>query len=279
MPLGAPEAGQLWAKPELDEHPGQIAIRRTRALSRAYAPRLKPGQFFSHMTAARLHGIPTPASLDQDERLDVSVPSPRRAPRAVGIRGHKQNVTPDQIVLLDGLPVSAPAQVWRELGPLLSVEDLVCVGDYLLWWRYPRATLHQLELIAQSRPGRPGTAKLLESIPILSDRSDSPPESRIRYRFLKAGLPPVTVNKEIYDEWGSFIAMPDLAFSRYRMVIDYEGDHHRRDRFQWQKDIARVPRLEGAGWHSTRVSALELRDSRELISRLKRLLRERGWTG
>lgn len=73
--------------------------------------------------------------------------------------------------------------------------------------------------------------------------------------------------------------MADLAFSRYRMVIDYEGDHHRRDKVQWQKDIVRVPRLEAAQWHSTRVSAQGLRDSRELISRMKRLLRERGWNG
>ncbi|MBG6106711.1 hypothetical protein [Frigoribacterium sp. CG_9.8] len=279
MPLRAPDAQLFGASADPDDHPGHVAAQRALALARAYAPRLKPGQFFSHVTAARLHGIPLPASLDQEGRLDVSVPSPRRAARAVGIRGHKQIATPSQVVSLDGLPVSAPAQVWRELGPLLSVEDLICVGDYLLWWRHPRASLHQLEVIARSRLGCPGTAKLLEAIPLLTDRSDSPPESRIRHRFLIAGLPAVAVNEEIYDQWGSFLAMPDLAFRRYRMVIDYEGDHHRRDRVQWQKDIARVPRLEGAGWHSTRVSALDLRDSRELIGRLKRLLRERGWTG
>jgi hypothetical protein len=269
MPVGAPEAELLRVEPDPDEHPGQIAERRILALARAYVPRLKPGQFFSHVTAARLHGIPLPASLNRDDALDVSVPSPRRAARAAGIRGHKQVVTPGQVVLLDGLPVSAPAQVWRELGPLLTVEDLVCVGDYLLWRRHPQATLHEMECAARSRPGRPGMEK----------HSDSPPESRIRYRFLKAGLPTITVNQEIYDGRGAFIAMPDLAFSRYRMAIDYEGDHHRRDRVQWQKDIARVPRLEAAQWHSTRVSAQDLRDSRELISRLTRLLRERGWIG
>jgi hypothetical protein len=279
IPVGATEAGQLWAKPDPDEHSGQIAGRHALALAHAYAPRLKPGQFFSHLTAARIQGIPFSASLDRDELLDISVPSPRRSARAAGIRGHKQIVTAAHVVLLDGLPVSRPAQVWRELGPLITVEDLVCVGDYLLWWRHPRATPQELECAARSRPGRPGTAKLLESIPILADRSDSPPESRIRYRFLNAGLPAIAVNEGVYDEWGSFIAMPDLAFSRYRMVIDYEGDHHRRDRVQWQKDIARVPRLEAALWHSTRVSAQDLRDSRELISRMKRLLRERGWTG
>ena len=175
--------------------------------------------------------------------------------------------------------MSSPAQAWIELAPLLSAEDLVCVGDYLLWWRHPRATLQELKFAVGSRHARPGVAMLAEILPILTDRADSPPESRIRYRFLLAGLPTVAVNEEIYDAQGMFIALPDLAFRRYRMVIDYEGDHHRTDRVQWQKDIARVPRLEAANWHSTRVSAQDLRDSRELICRITRLLRERGWIG
>lgn len=146
-------------------------------------------------------------------------------------------------------------------------------------WRHPRATLQELKFAVGSRHARPGVAMLAEILPILTARADSPPESRIRYRFLLAGLPTVAVNEEIYDAQGMFIALPDLAFRRYRMVIDYEGDHHRTDRVQWQKDIARVPRLEAANWHSTRVSAQDLRDSRELICRIRRLLRERGWIG
>jgi len=279
MPAASAESRLLRAAPWPDERRGQTAQRRIRALAHAYAPRLKPGQFFSHLTAARLHGIPLPAAFDRHELLDVSVPSPRRAARAVGIQGHKQVVSSADVHLLEGLPVSSPAQAWIELAPLLSAEDLVCVGDYLLWWRHPRATLQELKFAVGSRHGRPGVAMLAEILPILTDRADSPPESRIRYRFLRAGLPTVAVNEEIYDAQGMFIALPDLAFRRYRMVIDYEGDHHRTDRVQWQKDISRVPRLEAANWHSTRVSAQDLRDSRELICRIRRLLRERGWIG
>ncbi len=265
--------------PRPGEHPGKVAQRRAHALALSYAPRLKPGQFFSHLTAARLHGIPLPAAFDGCELLDVSVPSPRRAARALGIQGHRQDVATSDLVLVSGLPVSAPSRVWLELASLLTDEDLVCVGDYLLWWRQPRATAQDLELACTVWRGRPGIAKLLEIVPILSDRSDSPAESRIRYRLLHAGLPRLSVNEKIFDSRGVFIAMPDLAFRGYRMVMDYEGDHHRTDRVQWEKDIARVPRLEAANWHSTRMSAQDLTDSRELIRRLKRLLRERGWEG
>jgi hypothetical protein len=127
--------------------------------------------------------------------------------------------------------------------------------------------------------GRIGLARLTEALPFLSDRSDSPPESAIRYRIAGAGLPTPVVNENLYDAEGRFLAKPDLAFPEYFMAVDYEGDHHRTDPVQWRKDLGRVPRLEDAGWHSTRVSAEDLRDSSELIARLIRLLRARGWTG
>jgi hypothetical protein len=47
---------------------------------------------------------------------------------------------------------------------------------------------------------------------------------------------------------------------------------------QWQKDLARVPRLQDAGWHHTRISAQDLRDSHEFLTRLSRQLRARGWS-
>jgi hypothetical protein len=248
-------------------------------LAKGYAPRLKPRQFFSHVTAAQLHGIPIPQRLLTNYLLDVSAAAPSRAVRARGVRGHKHAVMRNEVVVLEGLPVSSPIRVWLELAPLLTVEELICVGDYLLWWRNPLATREMLRASVLGFVGRAGLARLTEALPFLSDRSDSPPESVIRYRIALAGLPTPVVNEDLYDAEGRFLARPDLAFAEYFMVIDYEGDHHRTDIVQWRKDLARVPRLEDAGWHSTRVSAEDLRDSSELIARLHRSLRARGWTG
>lgn len=279
VPSASAEAAMLRVAPKPDEHESVAAQHRARALARAYFARMKPGQFFSHLTAARLHGIPLPTAFDGDDTLDVSVPYPARAVRAIGIGGHKQMVLPRDVVMVKGLPVSSPARVWLELGSLMSTEDLIGAGDYLLWWRQPKVTRAELARAVDGYIGRSGKARLVESLPLLSNRSDSPPESKFRYRFGCAGLPAPEVNEKMYDDQGRFLAMPDLAFKKYRMAIDYEGDHHRTDRHQWQKDLGRVPRLEDADWHSTRASAADLRDSRELIDRLRRLLRARGWTG
>ena len=183
------------------------------------------------------------------------------------------------IVLVANLAVSSPARAWIECAPFLTVEELICAGDYLLWRRQPRETFDSLTAAVRRFAGRVGRSRIEAALPELNDRSDSPPESTLRYRFLLAGLPRPEVNVDIFDSSGDFLARPDLLFRRYLMVIDYEGDHHRTDRAQWRKDLARVPRLEAEGWHSTRVSADDLRDSRDLIARLARMLRTRGWDG
>lgn len=86
-------------------------------------------------------------------------------------------------------------------------------------------------------------------------------------------------NQNVYDTNGRFIAMPDLQFPAYRMAFDYEGDHHRTDALQWRKDLRRVPLLEDAEWHHTRMSADDLAQPRALLERTARRLRARGWPG
>jgi hypothetical protein len=87
------------------------------------------------------------------------------------------------------------------------------------------------------------------------------------------------VNVGITTAAGHLLAQPDLQFRDFRMAYDYEGDHHRTDPRQWRKDLARVPRLQDAGWHHTRISAADLADSAELLARTRRLLQQRGWHG
>ncbi|NYF11590.1 hypothetical protein HDC94_002746 [Leifsonia sp. AK011] len=153
--------------------------------------------------------------------------------------------------------------------------------DNILWWRRPtnqRATGAGLKATVHRFRGRRGRARLFEMTALASDRSDAPPESAFRLRFLRAGFPECRPNERIYDTSGRFLAMPDLQFSKYKMAFDYEGDHHRTDRAQWRKDLARVPRLQDAGWHHTRLSGDDLADDRDAIGRARRTLVARGWS-
>jgi hypothetical protein len=196
--------------------------------------------------------------------------------------GHRLQLLENDIVDRLGIRVTSQARTWCDLASMLAEEDLLAAGDFLIWRRRDpelRLAPDDLRLAIRNFAGRRGTRALNSAEPELTDRSDSPPESKIRLRAVRYGLPTLDINPELYDGNGRFLAMPDLAFIHYRMALDYEGDHHRTEAEQWEKDISRVPRLQDAGWHHTRIAKTDLRDSTQLLARLSRLLRERGWDG
>lgn len=273
------------------------------SLARACATRMPPHAFFSHATAALLHGMPLPARLDPTWRpdtarpdtarpelplalahgvsLDVSVPMGMVAATGRGIRSHRIRIDEADIVDVKGLLVTSRERTWCDLAALLSLEELVAAGDFLLWRRHPpkvRLTSADLELAIQTFEGRRGRPALVAALPRLSDHADSPPESVIRMRAVDAGLPAPAVNVDLHDDFGRFLGRPDLSWRGLWTTFDYEGDGHRTDPDQWESDIARVPRLENAGYAHIRGSRADLRDSTQLIGNIALRLRDRGWT-
>lgn len=76
-----------------------------------------------------------------------------------------------------------------------------------------------------------------------------------------------------------FIATPDLAYLVHRLLLEYEGDHHRTDRGQWQKDIRRERQLRKAGFDVQRITAETLRQPRQLVEDVHALLVKAGYDG
>lgn len=251
-----------------------------RSLAQAYAVRMPIGRFFSHVTAAELHGIPLPRSLEARLAVDVSTTVGRAMPTGRRVIGHRLHIDPRDLVLVDGMPVTSRARTWCDLATALPAEDLIAAGDFLLWWRHPPPIyLNASELVemVERHPGRRSHGVLTECVMSLSDRADSPPESKMRRRFCLAGAPEPDVNIPVYDDTGAFVGQPDLSYPRYRVAFDYEGDHHRANRVQWGKDLARAPRFEDAAWSYLRAGAPDLTDSRRIISLLFRRLSSGGY--
>jgi len=236
----------------------------------AYAVRMKPGQSFSHTTAALLLGLPLPAALEEDPDLHVSTVHPAPPPTARGVAGHRLRIEPE-VGDLDGLSVVAPWEAWAQLAPLLTVDELIELGDALLW-RWKDALPHLTA--AASTPGRIGGAKLRTALKEIRPGCASPGETRVRLLLTRAGVRMPELNASVTGGLGQELGRPDLLWRAERVTVEYEGDQHRTDKRQFRIDVERYERFRDDGWTVVRVTADDLVGPRRqaLVHRVKALL-------
>ena len=229
----------------------------------AYLPLLRPGDAFSHETAAMLLGLPMPRSLATSDLHVASQPGVARA-RCKGVVGHEHGM-PFPTVLIDAFPVATAAVAWCQLAVSLDRHDLVAVGDAIITGRReaggrraaPLATVAQLEAAARWWGRRRGARALAWALPRVRVGADSRPETLTRLCLVEAGFPEPLVG-DATPIAGGRVLHPDLKWPQWRLLLEYEGDAHRSDRKRWRRDIARKGDFEAAGWIVIRVTADDL---------------------
>lgn len=227
---------------------------RTIQRCEAFRAGMDGGQFFSHATAAIIYGLPVPSRDESAEHIHVSVAKPRRAPRWVGIAGHKLRIDLDTLRDWNGFRVPDPVEVWCELAATSSVDELVVAGDALLRRKSPLAESSRLATAAAAAVNRPGVDRLRQALSLVRARTDSPMETTMRLAIIRAGLPEPDVNWAILDASGTFQGFADLAFPRFRVLVEYDGDHHRTDPHQYFTDVDRLWMFQTLGWRIVRIN-------------------------
>jgi len=245
-------------------HPTAIAFDLT-ARCRAYATKMPRESFFNSITAAQLMGLPLPLALEQTTTIHVAVEAPAFAPAGRGVRGHKVQLMGDDARMWRGMRVASPTRVWCELAAVLSLHDLVAAGDYLVAWELPLCSIADLRDAVARYPGRRGRRHLESALVLLSDRSESPQESRLRVILALAGITGLVANLRITVRGRRFRA--DLALPTWKLAIEYQSDYH-RDPGQWRKDMTKREILATVGWHTMHVNADDLKDGVELVERI-----------
>ncbi len=252
------------------DHPDGLELR-----CRALALLLPTDAVFSHLTAARLRQLPVPGHCGPlgwpaDEPLEVTCPS--RAVRHDGVRGHVGQVAEVRTVN-HGLRVTSAARTWADLASRLGLDDLVVLGDAVL--RHGWADVVELTAMA-ARPGRRGNRRMRAAIPLLEPRTDSPMETRLRLLIVRAGLPRPVAGRDVVVD-GGWLARPDLSYPALQIAIEFDGDHHRTSRAQWQRDIGRRRLLEDAGWLLIVLTADDvLRHPELMVDRVRRAIAARS---
>ena len=244
------------------------------------------GSAVSHVTAARLWGFPLPRRLQADESVHVTRPATSTAVRRKGVIGHSAVLVPGEVVMFDGVRLTSRVKTWFDLAAEIAVEDLVVIGDHLVRVPRPRfesrfeadARISDLRDIITEHKGKRGIAHARKAVELVRVGADSAPETRLRLALLGAGLPEPELNQPLMDDHGIAWHEPDMQYRRYKIAIEYEGDHHRTAE-QLARDIQRGENTAALGWLERRVSKAEMRDgAKAAIAKVHKALLEQGWS-
>ena len=237
---------------------------------------LPVGIAFSHLTAARILGLPVRHRWAPTEPLDVMNVTAAPKIRRAGCEGHR-GLESRRVVQRGGLRVASPEDTWCDLAATgtLDLDDLIVLGDAVVHHRRGIQPAQLAEAVDRRRGGR-GRRLMVEAMPQLRPRNNSPMETRARLLFLRGGLPEPELNVVINDqESGQWLSDSDFVWRQRRVVAEFDGDHHRTDRAQWQNDVARRENLQDDGWafvQLTYASVMLHPRNQGTVSRLRRLL-------
>jgi hypothetical protein len=233
-------------------------------------------QYFSHVTAAMMWGCPVPHWIRRDATVSLHVTTIGNGPieRRSGFIGHRVRTDRTEIVSFNSVRTSSPAAFWYECRSLLSVQDLVILGDHLVG----QAGLTDVEwLEATIHTGDRGVRAARAALELIRPGSESPMESLVRIVIVEAGFPEPACNVDVLDESGTFIGRVDLAWVELRIAVEYDGDHHRTDPQTFARDRSRSNDFVVAEWLVIHVTAEDVSEPGSFLDRLRRafLLRTR----
>ncbi|WP_375384694.1 hypothetical protein [uncultured Microbacterium sp.] len=243
-----------------------------RLLAERYAPRLRPGQFFSHETALGLLHSPTPD--EWKPLLHVSCYRPAAAPSARGVSGHRLQIRTPAWTLVGGLPVENPARAWVQASDDWPPDDLIAAADHLVLTKRRLATIDELRAEAAAFRGRALDAVLDD----VRDGAESFRETALRLACQRGGLPAPTLNTEVFTSTGRFIARIDQLYPRYRVAAEYDGRQHAMDAAQFARDADRTEAIRAAGWDHIRILRHHLEpDPAPAVAKIAAALTRGGW--
>lgn len=241
------------------------------ARCRAWTRLLPPDAAFGLQTAAALLGAPL---TDRPDAVHVILRPRPVLPQRRGLAVHVRQLSGEDVIEVDRLRLSSPAQLFLDLAPRLLPEELVAVGDHLVRTGVLRP--EALDRRLARADGVRGVVRARRCAPLLSPRAMSRPESLLRYWLVSSDLPDPEPQVPIRDRRGREVTHGDLGYRQWKVALEYEGRQH-AEAEQFGRDVDRYSLMAADGWLVLRFANRHLTGPWVVVERTRRALLSRGW--
>ena len=129
-------------------------------------------------------------------------------------------LTADEVVVVAGVSVTSLARTVVDLGRTLPLGQAVAAGDAARRAGLSSAELDEVLALAH---GRPHVAAARRVVDLLDPRSESAGESASRVVLHELGIPPTSLQHEVFDASGRLIGRSDFAWEQHRTLGEFDG--------------------------------------------------------
>lgn len=182
-----------------------------------------------------------------------------------GIRVRGDSIDDDEVMLIEGIPVTTPARTALDLACWYPRDEAVAAIDALL--AVADVKIAEVELLLERYPGRRGIRGARKAVVLADGGSQSPKETWLRLLLIDAGFPRPQTQIRVYDEFGEVFAYLDMGWEDLKVAAEYDGEQHRTDGWRYRWDIRRREKLDRLGWIVIRVVAGDR--PAEIVSRVR----------
>jgi hypothetical protein len=217
--------------------------------------------------AAALHGA---LWVDADTPIEMIWRS-GRPPSGIVVRNER--IDDDEIVNINGIPVTSPARTALDLARHLPRDVAVRHLDALAHATDVKAR-DALSLAESRYPRARGLRRSEIALNLMDPGSHSPKETWLRLVLVDAGLPTPRTQIRVTD--GVNEAFIDMGYHEPMVGLDYDGQHHSANRRQYVHDIGRAELIEREGWINIHVVAEHSR--RFIVHRVSNAFARRGYS-
>lgn len=192
--------------------------------------------YFSHFSAAALHGLPLLAR----RMKEVTVVRTAGGHGSIHPTLHARAAVlePSDVCEIDGLPVTSLSRTLADLARILPFEESVMLLDAGL-----RAGAERPELLDRTSTGR-GCRMAERAIGFADEDAESPGESLSRVRMHQAGLVMPELQKVITDPFGQFLGRGDFFWEHTQTVGEFDGEVKYGELVVSDTDLAQVVMAE-----------------------------------